>query len=228
MTMGAVWSASASLALASASALSSSTWTPSRTASPSHQACILLSVSSHNGTTPPVLELDPFSPNPAFPSLLTIKTSLASNHATLTPPSFKYAYSVCADQISPKPVTTSITLGGTLRIIRRLCTTDRMSFASFSIRAAMGSAMDGEARERRMESWPERARSSSRSAWVMSWRAESTTRTSWSVMPARAETTAMVGMGPEAVVVVVGESSAEGEGRTRPRDSRMRRSPTVL
>mmetsp|Transcript_39217 Transcript_39217/g.94379 ORF Transcript_39217/g.94379 Transcript_39217/m.94379 type:complete len:231 (+) Transcript_39217:2307-2999(+) len=210
------------------SASASAMLTPSLSPSPFHHSSIFLAVSTHSGTTPPVLDELPFSPSPALAfALLTIRTSLASIHAVFTPSCFKYAYSVCALQISPNPVTTSMTLGGTLRIILRLCTTLSMSLASLRMRSSMGPVISGGARSARMASCPSRARSSSASARCMSCRAESTTATSWSVMPPRAETTAMVGMGPECRPSSSASSSPSSFFMTRPELSRMSRSPTV-
>ncbi|KAL7550822.1 hypothetical protein ACHAWF_014032 [Thalassiosira exigua] len=203
---------------------------PSSRPTSSHHRSILRAVSAHTGVTPPVeLEL-PFSPSPALaPSDLTTSTSLASNHAVLAPLCARYAYSVCADQISPKPVTTSITLGGTLRIIRKLWTTLNTSRASARIRSSMGSAIAGGANSRKIEAWPSTAEANSDSARSMSDRAESTTATRRSVIPARAETTARVGIGPEGRVSSssLPSSPSPSDATARPALSRTSKSPTV-
>mmetsp|Transcript_13283 Transcript_13283/g.30522 ORF Transcript_13283/g.30522 Transcript_13283/m.30522 type:complete len:209 (+) Transcript_13283:1501-2127(+) len=124
-----------------------------------------------------------------------------------------------------------MTLGGTDRIMRRLCTTLRMSAASLLILASISPVISGGARSFSIESCPSSARDSADSAPAMSSRAESTTATSSSVMPPRAETMAIVGMGPECPECpeCPASPSEDSTGSTgRPALSRRSRSPTVL
>ena len=101
-----------------------------------------------------------------------------------------------------------------------------MSLASLRIRSSISAVISGGANSFNIDSCPSSARSSSSSAWLISCNAESTTATSRSVIPPRADTMAIVGIGPECSL-----SSPSSPSLLffiiRPELSRISKSPTV-